>query len=160
MHYSAARQYKGQRPFRVHPLSGGRIRTIQFPPPLTRSSHFLTRCRASPPPSPIRRLDFSPHGTRGLKSLLWSFTPQGVVQRSPGLTDAGRSTLGVRQVAARTLKGFCRTSIPSVAFIEIKFRTSWALVRWYVLHNPFRVGALHITPTQGCPTISGNLGLR
>src|SRR5258708_26846621 len=58
---------------------------------------------------------------RGLKSPLWSITPQGVVQQSPGLTDAGRSTLGVRQVAARTLKGFCRTSIPSVPFMEINF---------------------------------------
>src|SRR5579864_3785135 len=68
------------------------------------------------------------------------------MQQSPGLTDAGRSTLGLRQIAARTLKGFCRTSIPNIALIE-------------AMHNPFRVGPLHVTQTQGCPTKVGNPGL-
>jgi hypothetical protein len=47
-------------------------------------------------------------------------TPDGVVQRRPGLADPCRPTPGSRARRFRTQNGFCRTSIPDVAVVNIQ----------------------------------------
>src|ERR1700689_97664 len=47
-------------------------------------------------------------------------TPDGVVQRSPGLADPCRPTLGTATRRFRTQYGFGRTSIPDVALVNVQ----------------------------------------
>jgi hypothetical protein len=111
--------------------------------------------------------DMLPNRLREPRNGLSTSTPDGVVQRSPGLADPSRPTLGSATGQFRTQNGFDRTSIPDVALVNIQtvFREQppefflkrlFSTVFCTILSGLWRL----IVHYPGLPTKVGNPGLR